>query len=76
MNKQLRGSVYSTSGGRILCVGFLCVLQDVWFVDSLVALSVMKAFVLRGNKHCRVLVSVFYSVSLSEGIKSGENVSN
>lgn len=45
MNKQLGGSVYSTSGYELLCIESLCVLQDAWFVDLLMALSVMKVFV-------------------------------
>lgn len=35
----------------MFCVlNFFCVLQDAWFVDLLMALSVMKVFLLRGNK--------------------------
>lgn len=56
MNKQLRGSVYSTSGQKLLtcfCVlNFFCVLQDARFVDLLMAVSVMKVFLRRGNKRC------------------------
>lgn len=67
MNKQLRGSVYSTSEGSTLCIGFLCVLQDAWFVDSLVAVSVTKAFVLRGNKHYRDVWCLCFTLGVSLG---------
>lgn len=35
-----------------LCIEFFCVLQDARFVDLLMAVSVMKVFLSRGNKRC------------------------
>lgn len=48
MNKQHRGSVYSTSAETVDM--FLCItVQDAGFVDVLVE---MKVFLSRGNKRC------------------------
>lgn len=60
MNKQARGSVYSTSGQKLLTCFAYC--RMLLFVDLLVALSVMKQTLWRG----------LVSVSISGGVASGQ----
>lgn len=50
-----------------LCIEFLCVLQDAQFIDLLTALSVMKVFLLRGNKHCREVRCLCFTYRVSQG---------